>query len=239
MKNIRETTAYNNPFFQKCEGVRQIEYERTLAYAQNWFRVTKCFGLNAASFLRTIVEEIHVTCDSEKVAALENILQGSAAIASDDLGLFRGNETSLQSGTIHYRMFERMCRPLGDCSGGKPTTETLVLEDLISNKFANSTCGGVAIFAVVETIAWNIVDSQLPLFLATTKDGRRLFQKDNLDYVTLHLEIEGEHADESSSMVEVFLSAFPDQKDELDREITELCDTFGNFWSSIESLIFN
>jgi hypothetical protein len=228
MKNIVITSnAFNNAFFGVALAAKAVSRGFLIEYSRNWLAVTETFGLNAASYLSVIVREIERHTGRERLI-LEELLQETAAIAADDLGLFRGSESAEGKGTIHFRMFERMCdKKLSGWKEKSILPETEILLRLIRESF-QSLASGMAVFLVVENIAWNIVNVQRALF-----EKSQIFQREELGYINLHLQIEGEHGEESSNFTRKFFAAFPHQKKAVENAVQKLCKAFGDFWESL------
>ena len=197
---VQGERAAPTQLLKRCKELRSIPDRQVLNYAEQWFPITEALGLGAASYLAVIVREIRVA-DGRQRETLEKILRHAAAISSDDLGLLRGATGGETVGPIHFRLFEQMCRKLGRVANAQNLLpETVRLRDAIRNLF-DTFAGGIAAFRVIELIAYSVVEHQLPLFLAAERSEIKLYTRDKLDYIRLHLQIEGKHAAESDELV--------------------------------------
>lgn len=233
--NITQTKAYWNPLFERSKGAKNIELSSLASYSKNWFEITKVFGQSAPGFLKAIVTRLKSSSDEKETKCLEKTLQGAAIIALDDLGCNRGSEHSGEAGTIHYRMFEKMCAPISGLFTGSIEVTTASLSKEIENLFDGEVVHGLAVFAVVEAIAFNIVDSQLHLFKNVEN---RVFDDKDLTYIEMHREIEGEHAKESTSIAEEYLSVFPGDRQVFEDSCRRLCSLFEDFFTAMEKVVF-
>ena len=216
----------------RCEQLNEIPSTLVLKYSQQWFPVVEEFCLSAAEYPGVVVNEIRIGNWEERVA-FEKILQHATMIAADDLGLSRGALEGCM-GHTHFRLFESMCERLGFVSGAQLLLlpETIQLCKNIRNLFGTVT-GGVAVFSVIESYAHKIFEHQLPLFLAAKRDGVKVYNESELDYITLHLKIEDEHAAESKILVDLLLKSGTKSKS-LEKHIGILTTHFDDYWTAIE-----
>jgi len=232
-ESIRSNGAMPDRLLKLFSRRKNMPAAKVLRYAEEWYAITETFGLAAASYLAVIVAEIQISTGKRRLI-LEELLQRSAAISSDDLGLFRGACGDSDKGPIHFRLFERMCKKLGPVAIPEKDLlpETLRLRHKIDQLFQTLT-GGIAVFRVVEPIAYKIVEHQLPLFLAARRDSSKVYRRKELDYILLHLEIEGEHAEESAALANLLLES-GGKRDDLRKDVEDLSRLFGYYWRAIE-----
>lgn len=238
-KIIRNTGALDNDLFRNCANAKNVPIEKLLQYARNWYEITKVFGLHSTSFLGVVAREL----EKEKGSTifLKSFLQDSALIVTDDLGLYRGASDNFR-GPIHFDLFLKMLESTLTTSITPKIFEyeleeaTKMLSWRIKRNFKKIN-GGLANFCVVETIAENIVRSQLRLFLGTVnKKQKAIFKEENLTYITLHIDLENHHADESSVMYKKYVKHLDENK--LHNEIAALSGDFFNFFRRMHQIIF-
>ena len=205
---IHASGAYRNRFFERCRAIERISPEAVRPYAQNWYFVTKHFALAALDYTHVLGTWLRNETGKpvEKELILRALLQ-SLQIISQDFGLGLedlGNPVGSQG--IHYVLFGDMVKRLGIY---RQELDLHIIQDI--ELFEPETCAlinemkihfqdpvrGAAVFRVVEGIAYNIVDSMLPLFLTIERDGVKLYTPEELTYITLHLEIERIHDEQS------------------------------------------
>lgn len=246
---IRASGAYNNRFFDRCKATRQIEAKKLLTYSTNWYYVTKCFALNGFRYLEYLAGELHLALDPTDKMHLRSALQQATSIIANDLGLgldHCGNPAGPQG--IHYVLFGHMVEELGidfdeldrDVlwqSHRILEEETNVIRQFLHEKFADLT--GAACLRVIEEIAFNIVDSMLPLYSgAVFPDGRLVYlDRKELLYITLHLQIEKSHAEQSDGIIgETALDRNSQTK--IRETVTELSTLFAKFWEKMYEKTF-
>ena len=241
---IRESPAYDHLFFKRAKACTSIAPERLQTLCRSWYEITHAFGLSVQTYPRVLVREIAGERNPSRRQRYEAALQQATTIAGNDLGLqlsSLGNPSGPPG--IHYHLFATMVTPILSRKELERWPHPLLLTEanLIAERFwilFGGVASGAAALRVVEEIAFTIVDSLLPLFLAVEKNGEKVFTPDQLLYITLHRQIEGRHATQADDMASLRCYRSPEIRAGTEAEVYALTTLFGRFWSAVEQVTF-
>lgn len=229
-EQIMSTRAYNNSLFRIAAEDPSAINLRTIV--QEWYPVTQAFCLGLIGYNALFAREVAFS-EGGRRQALEEAFLVPLSIGAEEFG-----NGKFGSDGIHYRMFARLGEPLRiDLSelrarpyGSLPETRDLVKG--IREAFSDLRKGAACI-RVVEGTAYSIVEAMNYLFgSAKQEDGSPLFSRFQMEYITLHLEIEKEH----DCIAGEFIGALCDTDEEKERVrtgIQEMCGLFGDFWEAL------
>lgn len=233
--DYRQTGAFENAFFAASRNGDCVSSPETIVL--EWFPVTQAFCQGICKYLGVFLSAIQAGPPSRR-DRLEEAFLVPLQIASEEFG-------SGQHGVsgIHYRMFARLGEPLGidpqalmaHPRGSLAATARLV--DGIGNAFGELYIGASCI-RVVEGTAYNIVEAMDHVFRRLeTRDGRPMYSEDQLEYVTLHLEIEKEHDSMSSNFIDMLCDA-PGLMDRVNEGVGLMSRLFADYWEAMADAVF-
>lgn len=234
MISIVNTEAFNNRFFEL--STRGININQAIVFIKEWYPVTEAFCLGLPSYVGLFADHI-LAADEERRDALEQAMLIPVAISSVELG---GGGTGVQD--IHFRMFARLGEPLGLTRNGlrsharhpHPVTRQLVAG--IRDSLADI-CKGAGCIRVVEGTAFRIVETMNALFRSVlSTNGVPVFSERDLEYITLHLEIEKGHDSMAADLISL-LCATREEQEQVEDEISTMCRLFGEYWKTLADLI--
>lgn len=235
MPDIAHSNAYDNGFFRQSYAA---EHANLACLIREWFPVTQAFCLAVPGYAALFTSEI-LKSREDKREILENAILAPLMIGCGEFGMGGGGVDG-----IHYRMFARLGEPFGLALADLRRTprgtlrETGRLVDGIKESLCNL-YRGAGCLLVVESTAYNIVSAMHRLFAPLKqKDGSSLFTAHQLEYITLHLELEQQHARIAASFVEVLCDA-PEVREMVDTEIERICALFGDYWDALAKIVFS
>jgi hypothetical protein len=264
-KELRESTAYSNRFFDNCHNLsREVRLDDVADMAVNWYLVTKHFGLSAPVYTGVLARELR-NSNGEKSKLLQHLLVESAMISGDDLGLGHeelydehGGGEIPHNERIHYKLWgdmtskilrTSMIQRLNSISLDGLTIEGAQLQGLVKpetvdlvRRFENefmSVEGGASVYQTVESAAYNIVDAYSELMKKLQNGGGIVFDDRDLVYIEIHKPLEKEHDVQSTSIIDLVDQYF-DGRYELviKTKVRENNRLFGNFWEAMNKIVF-
>lgn len=233
--DIKNSCAYSNSFFTDAD--ENVSPKALQMILKNWFPITQIFALNLPRYTALFAEEIRETSGRRR-DALEKAMLIPLAICAGEYGI------GMSTPGIHYRMFARLADPLGltiddlrqNTHGTMPETARLV--DAIENAL-NDLCQGAGCIRVVEGTAYNIVEAMDKIFRPMKQtNGTSLFNDFQMEYITLHLEIEKEHDTMSADLIEA-LCYEPARRARVENGIKELSVLFGDYWEAMAKCVYH
>lgn len=235
MPEIGSTKAYNNTLF-RLAGVRAGEADLA-RIVREWYPVTQAFCLGLMAY-NSVLAAFLLRSRGAQREALEEAILVPIAIGAEEFGLGRSGAAG-----IHYRMFARLGEPLGislddlrmHSLGSLKATRRLAegITESLNDPFLGAGC-----LRVVEATAYKIVEAMDYLFRAKKRpDGELLFSEYQLEYITLHLEIEKEHDALTTHFLES-LCANEGERRTVEIGMTTICDLFGDFWEALAAYVF-
>lgn len=235
MINITQTWAYWNAFFEKSN--HPIDFKGISLLVKEWFPVTQAFCLGLPGYISIIAKEIMGSAGRRR-EALEKAILVPLVISGGELGMGVSGVNG-----FHYRMFARLGGPLGlklddlhQCPRGT-LAETGMLVDGIRETLSDLYLGAGCI-RVVEGTAYKIVEAMDRLLRPMKQpNGELLYTEDQLEYITLHLELEKEHDPMAADFIEA-LCGTPEQRTKVDAGIDQMCQLFGDFWERMAVEVF-
>lgn len=234
---IEENGAMPKRLLTRFSGLTHVSVAQAIRYGREYYMLSEAFGLGAAGYIGVVASEVR-TAQGRRRSILEELLQQATSIFADDLGLLRGAYGGGDRGLIHYRLFEQQCRKIGLVAGSTThLPETVQLLAVIRDPFGTMP-GGISVFKVIETIAYKVVEHQVPFFLAIEDENKaKVYALEDLSYTNIHLEIEGEHAAESNDLVQLLLEIGVSE-DVLAATVVYLSARLGAYWNALERHVF-
>lgn len=236
--------AYHNTFFAHATTCQAIPVDQLRFLCRNWYEITKNFGLSLTLYPPVLARSILAEPQARRRQQLEEALLQVVRISSNDLGLGLGqfqNPTGVRG--IHYKLFADMVKPIMserelEQSSAHPllSAETRAITKSLWQMFAMLT-GGAAALRVVEETAFNIVSAFLSLFLAAEHNSNRVFTKEDLLYITLHLKIEQQHAVQSTDIASLVGQNRATRR-QIEEEALQLARLFTAFWTVMDQETF-
>lgn len=235
MVDIKRSRAYSNSFFEKSK--HGADRESVALFIQNWFPVTQEFCLALLGYTGCFAGEILRSSGSRR-DALERAMLVPLAIGAGEFGIGRHDVNG-----IHYRMFARLGEPLGltledlrrHPRGTIPETGRLVdgIEKALTDLYLGAGC-----LRVVEGTAYNIVDAMNRLFHPMKRSGGKpLYTEHQLEYITLHLELEKGHDSMANDFVEVLCDTLG-HRARVNDGIKQMSELFGAYWEAMALAVF-
>ena len=236
---VKDSGAFNNKFFEKCH-LYGLSKEELRNYVINWYSITESFakyGLLYTHFVAKYISE-NFTYESPVYKKYEKYFCEVLEISS---GEFRISKIAPRE--FHPRTFTRLAPKLGvrikdlvnRSFEQELNPETVSLEKCIIDNFKKEKdiLSGFANYFVVETIAYNIVESMDNSFgKFRAKNGEKLYTEDEKIYISEHLRLEVEHCGEVKHMLKT-LDLSNDDFEHLSNEVEKLSTKFGKFWNSL------
>lgn len=233
--NVKFSRAFWNNFF---ESARRAPAGADLApLVREWYPVTEAFCLGLIDYTSVFAQAVRASSGIER-DALEAAFLVPLSIGAEEFGLGKFGVHG-----IHYRMFARLGKPLGieldalrrDDLDHLDETRSLVRT--IRDSF-ESLLGGAACVRVVESTAYNIVEAMDHLCRAAkTLDGHPLYSEQDVEYVTLHLELEKEHDCLTEGFADACCRTEADREEVAERT-ADLCQAFGSYWDGLAARVF-
>jgi hypothetical protein len=236
MIDVRQTAAYRNQFFERASEGTDVEGLRELCL--EWYPITQAFCVALPGYVGVFASEA-ARAEGAARDALEEAFLAPLAIAAGEFGMgLHGTDG------IHYRMFARLAGPLGiplselrqRPRGTLPQTARLVdaIRDSLTDLYRGAGC-----IRVVEGTAYNIVEAMDRLFRPHVGlDSRPAFSEHEMEYITLHLELEKEHDCMAADFVDV-LCDDPEQAERVDAAIVELANLFSEYWEAVAERVYS
>lgn len=235
---LLSSTYFKNP------GMKKVSLEAFSSFAEDWYLITKTFGLNIHYLPCTFASNIECAIwKREKIPHYETLLQDTLKIACDDAGLYRGARNGNRD-KIHYRMFYEMVSPLANLAGVDEATRGFPVEEnetgnLVKRmrKCFENPISGIAMLTVIEQQALKIVESMQIIMKGNPAIASNV---QDWAYIDLHLNIESSHADETTNLVEKCLKVFCDESEQkfLEEDIFLSAKLFADFWKAQSKLLF-
>jgi len=231
---IEESGALKNPFFERCRR-NELSEDELRTYLINWFQITKTFAINTLNYSAMVARKLQLKQFTISRERIEAFLLGVIEIAAVEF-----ESTTKDRNNFHYKAFARLAPKLGidvtklDNDDYPLLSETLRLALNIVEYFDDEdVISGFAILFVVETIAYNIVESMNNSF-AQAKDpyGNMLYNINETWYISKHLILELEHSDEVSSMLKI-LNLNESQFETMKIKVAKVSNSFNNFWNAL------
>lgn len=211
IKVIKQSGAYNNPFFQACRQTETLTLDQLMPLARNWREVTRSFWLATCRLVGMLGAEANTT-----------FLPPLLKIAAEDGGI-AGGAVNGRNGPPHFLLWEELCAPLNIDWGSPLESEAVALIKAFQNVDDIQT--GLAMVTVVETIAYEIIDAFLPLFRAAG------VEEETPGYLTLHRNLEVEHARDMGKVAEL-------TELNLNDACVCFCEAWADFWSAMHRVTF-
>lgn len=244
-----------------------VSLDDVTTMAVNWYIVTKHFGLSTPSYTGRLARILKYA-SAEEAELLQKLLTEAASISSDDLGLGHEELYAQYGGAdiplwkrLHYKiwgdMTEKLLRATQSSSyslDGINTTNaestglihqsTIDLVGKMEGHF-DDIVGGVAVYQTVESIAYNIVMAYSDLMKRFTQGTDPVLMPRDLLYLEIHKPLEKDHDVQSTHMVDTVKKYYERKQGfneefrlEMIRKVRGICKSFGNFWDSINMLVF-
>lgn len=234
---VKNSGALENNFFDKCRA-QGLSKEELVKYLFNWYPITESFAVHGLLYTHHVAKYLQKNINSPD---FENIEAFFCKVLEISKGEFEMMNVDIEPNNFHPKAFTRLSPKLGVAvkdlisRSEQINPETIILEKNIIANFSNADdilCG-FANFFVVETIAYNIVESMDNTFGRLTDGyGHSLYTSHEMLYITEHLELEIKHSDEVAKMLNKL-----DLSDKsfilLKTYVEELSSNFSKYWASI------
>lgn len=239
IKIVKDSGALHNSFFEKC-NYYGLSKEELRNYVINWYPITDSFAKYGLLYSHNVAKYIgsHFDYDSPLYRKYEKFFCEVLEISA---GEFKILKTAPHE--FHPRTFTRLAPKLGirvkdlinrDIEVNRETEklEKCIIENFQEHKEILS---GFANYFVIETIAYNIVESMDNSFgKLENRQGEKVYLIDEMIYIKTHLQLEVEHCGEVKQMLKT-LDLGNDDFEILKHEVEILAKKFGKFWNALNT----
>ena len=198
-KIIRQTklTTDTNPFFIQAAKLKHVNCQQAHYIAYQWREITKTFLFSSVKGLGILAQ--HLDSNAQLNSNQLSVFQNAYRIIADDLNnnhpVFRKTAPNDPSG-IHYRWWEiTILEPLAAIYSNKTppiSAGTKILTECM-RKIVEHPLGVAAQLRVVEAIAFDICIAFLAIFGQLHHQGKKVFETEQLDWITTHIDAEVIH----------------------------------------------
>lgn len=107
------------------------------------------------------------------------------------------------------------------------------IEETLADPYLGAGC-----IRVVEGTAYNIVAAMYQLCSAITwPDGKPVYTTRQMEYITLHMELEKEHDVMAAEFVELLCDTL-EHRSRINAGIERMCGLFGEYWEAVAEAVF-
>jgi hypothetical protein len=232
---VKDTGALENDFFEKCAINDKITKSALIKYLFNWYPITESFAINGLLYAHNVAKYLKKNIESPEFKNIESFFCDVLEISKGEFEIIR-----IAPNNFHPKAFTRLAPKLSVnvedliSRNYNLNPATIILEkNIISNfAFENILCG-FANFFVVETIAYNIVESMDNTFgKLKNPRGTLLYNENEMLYIKEHLKLEITHGKEVTEMLSK-LQLNNKNFNLLSIYVEELSLNFFKFWEAL------